>query len=281
MDPEDDILTPAEDDNQDIDEQQPDDQDGGEGDDDQGEDDDLVLTIEGEAGEEAAEAVPATGLVKHLREQIRERDKRLAALSQTAKPIEVGPKPDLWDDCEGDADKFEAALLEWSERSAQAKKAQQAESQHAEALQTEWQNEHSTYQTQRAAIKLPDFEVAEAAVSQALTRDQQSALILAATNKAAVVAALGRSPARLAEIAKITNPIKFAVAVSKLEGSIKMVSRRKPAEIDEPVRGGAPIASRVDKVEERLSAEASRTGDMTKLFAHQRKKREEARAKSN
>ena len=65
----------------------------------------LEVTFDGEAAPASGEG--ENGLVKHLREQIRERDKRLAELSK-AQPqkIEVGEKPTLAG-CDYDEERFD------------------------------------------------------------------------------------------------------------------------------------------------------------------------------
>ena len=116
-------------------------------------------------------------------------------------------------------------------------------------------------------------EVALASLSQA----QQVVIVKAASNSAMVVHALGKHPAKLAEISKITDPIKLAVAVSKLEGKLSVTKRGGPPEPERIARGGAPVAQGKDKELERLEKEADRTGDRTKLIAYRQKLKAQAK----
>jgi hypothetical protein len=87
------------------------------------------------------------------------------------------------------------------------------------------------------------------------------------------VYALGKNPKKLKELASITDPVKFAFAIAKLETQLK-VSNKKPAPPPEKVVGGtAPIRGAVDSTLERLRADAERTGDYSKVFAYRKQKR--------
>ena len=90
--------------------------------------DDGELAIEVE-GDDEPEDEPH--LAKKLRAEVRERNKRIKELEArlAPKPVDIGKKPDLWEDCEGDPDKFEADLLAWTERKRQAEQADRAQSE--------------------------------------------------------------------------------------------------------------------------------------------------------
>ncbi len=231
-------------------------------------------------GFEGEEAAPAsaereTNLVRDLGAKVRELQ-RERALSEQPK-VEIGPKPDLWDDCEGDPAKFEVALDAWKERKADAEKQEASQNETRERAVAEWQADHEVYVSQKGKLGRPDFDHAETAVQMALSDAQQSVIVMAADNKAALVYALGKSPARLAELAKITNPIKLAKAVAELERNLKVQSRRKAPEPDERMRGDGRVSSGSgDKVLERLEREAERTGDRSKIVAHKRQMKAKA-----
>lgn len=233
------------------------------------EDEEEIVTFEGEAAPASGE--PDTGLVKHLREQIRERDKRLAELAKAAPPqtIEVGEKPTLAA-CEYDEEAYEAELDAWKGRKAaaeqQVEEAKRTQQQAAEAWSQELQGHHA----KKAALKFRDVEEAEETALAGLSEVQQAVIVKAASNSAMVIYALGKHPAKLAEISKITDPIKLAVAVSKLEGKMNVTKRGGPPEPERIARGSAPVAG-ADKQLERLEKEADRTGDRTKLIAYRKK----------
>lgn len=254
------VIDPGEGEDQQID-------DAGEGE----EDDDLDIGFEGESANDADDDTP---LVKKLRNEIRERDRKLAEAAKPAAKIEVGPKPDLWDDAEGDQDKYDALYDKWKSDKAEAAK-QEAEASKTSAAQNE---EHTAaldqYRARKIAMARPDFDDAEAAVIDSLDNVRQALIVHAAGDPAKVIYALGRSPGKLAELAGITNPIKFVAAIAKLEEKITMTPRRKAPNPDTPVRGSAPIGQKdVDAEEARLEKEADRTNDRSKLVAYRRQKK--------
>lgn len=241
------------------------------------EDEDEVVSFEGEAAPASGEA--ETGLVKHLRAQLREKAKEVETLRKSApvpQPIEVGEKPTLAG-CDYDEEAYEAQLDQWKSRKAQAEEqartAEQAQKQAAEAWSAELQGHHE----KKAALKFKDVQEAEEVALASLSQVQQAVIVKAASNSAMVVYALGKHPAKLAEISKITDPIKLAVAVSKLEGKLSVTKRGGPPEPERIARGGAPVAQGKDKELERLEKEADRTGDRTKLIAYRQKLKAQAK----
>lgn len=221
--------------------------------------DDVVIAFEGDEEEQEKPAESST--IRDLRKRLAEANKKLAA--NPAPKIEVGPKPDLWEDCDGDPDKFEAAIRAYDKRKADAE-AQEADANKAqEAAVAEFETEHTIYREQKAKLNRPDFEAAEIAIETTMTQAQQSVLLLAAKQKAPLIYAVGKNPKRLAELAKITNPIKLAVAVNELERSLK-VTPRKGVEPEERQRGNGSISTSArDKEIERLEKKAGQGGDVT------------------
>lgn len=234
------------------------------------------LVFEDEASPASGEA--ETGLVKHLRTQLTEQRKELEQLRKAApaaKAIEVGEKPTLAA-CEYDEEVFERELDQWKGRKAKAEaqvaEAQQTQQQAAEA----WTNELQGHHAKKAALKFKDVQEAEDLALASLSEVQQAVIVKAAGNSAMVVYALGKHPGKLAEISKITDPIKLAVAVSKMEGKMS-VKRGGPPEPERIARGGAPAAGAKDKELERLEKEADRTGDSSELIAYRAKKKSRAK----
>lgn len=232
------------------------------------------FAFEGDEAAPASEGERETGLVRDLRQKLRQTQKELAAVrgGVAQQPVEVGPKP-TFEGCEYDEEKFEAELLAWTERDAQVKRAE-------EAKQAEWQRELEQVEAQRRELKIPEatFVKARDEVREALTEVQQALLIKAVKNPAAMIAALGSSPSRLAAVAEIEDPVKLIAELVRMEGSIKMTARRKAPEPEGTVRGSAPLSRQSDKHLERLEAEADRTGDRTKVVQYKRELKAKARA---
>lgn len=234
-------------------------------------------------GEEAPLEDDDRNLPNKLRGVIKDKDKELAELRRrvaeaTPAPvkIEVGPKPTI-EEHEYDEPAYDAALLAWNQRKAEADDAGAAAAREQEETAKAWKSELDGFATKKAALKAPDFEAAEEEVVAGFSQIQQAIIIKAADDSAKVIYALGKHPAKLAELAKITDPIKFAVAISKLEGTIKVAPRRSAPEPEGTVRGSARLSPQSDKVLEKLEKEADRTGDRTAVIKYKREKRENAR----
>lgn len=242
-------------------------------------DDDLEISF----GDESTPAPRGdnSDLAKHLRAEIRKRDEELATLRRAQpapQPIDPGPKPTL-EGCDYDGDKFEAALDTWKDRKQQAEQgatqAQQAQRAEADRFQQRLQ----VYGSGKEALKVKDFDVAESAVTSTLSTMQQAVALKAAAEPAKLIYALGRHTAKLAELAKVADPIEFAVAIVKLEGQLKMTQRRAP-EPDVPVRGAGQFTPKTDPVLDKLERDAARTGDRTLVVRHKRDLAEKAAAKA-
>lgn len=253
MDPEDDDILELSADEQ-IEDEAPEQQQAEE----QADDDDVVIAFEGDEAE--AEQASESSTIREMRARIRELQKQVKATP--AQKIEIGKKPDLWEDCEGDPDKFEAELRAYDKRVADAKAQESEENERQQAATAEFETEHNIYREQKARLNRPDFETAEIAIETSMSQAQQSVLLLAAKQKAPLIYAIGKNPKRLAELAKITNPIKLAVAVNELERSLK-VTPRKSVEPEERQRGSAPSSiSGGEKALEDLRERGRKTGNM-------------------
>jgi hypothetical protein len=230
-------------------------------------------------GDEAPEEEnPAPDWVRELRKKNREDQKRIKELEaklatqQPQAQVTLGKKPEL-DEFDYDTTRYEAALSDWFEKK-RSYEAQQEQTRKAEQEQQEaWQSKLESYSQAKTQLKVKDFEDAEATVSETFNVTQQGVVLQGAENPALLVYALGKNPKKLKELGSITDPVKFAFAIAKLETQLK-VSNKKPAPPPEKTVGGtAPIRGAVDSTLERLRADAERTGDYSKVFAYRKQKR--------
>jgi hypothetical protein len=234
----------------------------------EGEDEELEVTF----GDGAA---PARGedsdLVRHLRNELRERDKRLASIERDRQPqkIELGPKPTLAD-CDYDEEAYEQQLDAWKDREAKARQAETEAEKADREVRESWQQELRSHEAKRAALKFPDVQETEETATAALSEVQQAVIVKAAENSALLLYSLGKHPAKLAELSNIKDPLKLAAAVARLEGGLKVMPRRRTAEPEEIVSGNAGVTKGSDKTLAKLEAEAERTGDRTKLIAYRK-----------
>ena len=244
--------------------------------------DEVVVTIGDTAPtQEEEEIAKAPEWVRELRKTNREQARRIRELENSSKAKEeaaqstqLGPKPTMADpDIDYDAAKFEVALNKWND---QKRKADQelTDRQAAEKkAQDAWQARLNEYGEAKGKLKVKDFAESEAVALEALNQVQQGIVVQGAENSALVIYALGKNPAKLKELSAITDPVKFAFAVARLEKDLKLTTRKAPPPPEKVVTGSAAKSGIIDSQLERLRAEAERTGDYTKVTAYRRQKR--------
>ena len=249
-----------------------------EGDDDQPESDEeeaeeLVVTI-GEEPPPQDDETRAPAWVRDVRKQNREQARKIRELErqlEQSKPRDqtpqLGPKPTL-ESVDYDTAAFEKALDDWKERKAQHDRKQAEQQEALKKEQERWESEINTFNEQKASLKVRDFEDAEEAVTQVLNQTQLGIIIDGAQNKALLTYALGKNEKALKELAAITNPVKFAFAVARMETQLKTQSRKPAASPEKTLKGSAPVAA--NNTLERLRAEAEKTGDFTKVIAYKK-----------
>ncbi len=251
-------------------------------------DDSVVVTIGDEKPSiEDEEEKTAPKWVKDLRKQTKEQAKRIRELEQEAaakaapviKTPELGPKPTL-EDSDWDAEDFEVKLTDWHERKRQVEQEKTKAVEQQEIQQKEWQGRLDTYAKAKTELKVRDFDDAESTVLNTLNQTQQGIIVQGADNSALVVYALGKNPAKAKELAGITDAVKFAFAIAKLEIQLKVQAKSKSAPPPEgKVRGGnAPVSGSVDSNLERLRADAEKSGDYSKVTAYRRAQKEKQKA---
>jgi hypothetical protein len=214
-------------------------------------------------------------LVNKLRKLLREQERKVREYEgklKAAAPVEpppptLGAKPKL-EDLDYDAEKYETALAAWFERKRAADEHATKQKQAEETQRQAWQARLDGYAKAKASLRVRDYEEAEHAVTDALDVTQQGIIVSGSENPALVTYAIGKDPAKLKELKAITDPVKFAFAVAKLETQLK-VTPRKPASAPETiVKSNTRTSGSVDSQLERLRADADRTGDYTQVFRY-------------
>jgi hypothetical protein len=239
--------------------------------------DETVVTIAGESPPQEEEEKQAPEWVRNLRKNYRELQREKRELEERLKsvspapeqfPVTPGKKPTL-EDCDYDSDKFENELADWFERKRQSEEAeaQQRAKQQEEA--ESWQKKLEGYTQSKTGLKVSDFEDAEETVLETLNVTQQGIILQGAQNPAIVVYALGKNPKKAKELGEITDPVKFAFAVAKLETQLTVTSRKQAPPPEKKINGNGSLDSSNAQLE-RLREEAARTGDMTKVIAYKR-----------
>lgn len=240
------------------------------------ESDELIVTI-GDAEpdvEAAAESREAPQWVKDVRKENRELKKKLkqleAAPTGAAKAAELGAKPKLAD-FNFDADLFEPALEAWHAKKADAEKAERDAQSARDAEGRAWSERLTGHTKAKGALKVADYDDVEEQVFESLDVTQQGIIIQGSKNSALVIYALGKNPKKLAELAAIKDPVRYAFAIAELELQLKTTKRRPATEPEKTVeRGSAGRPTTSSASLEKLRADALRTGDYSKVNAARR-----------
>jgi hypothetical protein len=236
--------------------------------------------------EEPPEEPRAPDWVRELRKSHRELQRKVkeyeakehSAPAYAAVPT-LGAKPKL-EDHDYDTEKYETALESWYVKKDAVEAAKRQQQHQMDEQQKSWQSKLDSYSKAKNELKVKDFEDAESTVQDTLNTVQQGVVLQGAENPALVIYALGKNPKKAKELASISDPVKFAFAVAKLESQLKVTSSRKPPPPERSTpTGNAPISGSTDSTLERLRADAERTGDMTKVIRYRQQQREKQSAK--
>ena len=251
------------------------------------EDDDgeIEISFDGEEPIIAAAKPADNSLIRDFRKQRRAdaaeiaRLKALVEVAPVAASVELGPVPTL-ESVDWDENALAAAIEARAERK-HALELQQAAQQEAAAKQAAADAaEAAEYVKARSALGARDYDDAEASFVEAFPNPAfQRLVVRASDNPAAVIYALHRAPAKLAELAAITDAAKLAAAIGKMEARLKVV-KKSAVQPERRVSGAAPVRMNgADTHMARLEAEAERTNDRSKIYAYKRELARKAAAR--
>jgi hypothetical protein len=210
---------------------------------------------------------------KEMQRRLREYEERERALAPPGAAPVLGPKPTI-DQFNYDPDQFDAALTEWHEKKVKVDAGRREAEQRAANEQAAWNKQLEVYAAKKAALKVADYDDAEHAVESTLSIAQQSIIVQGANDPALVVYALGKHLTKAAELAAITDPVKFSFAIARLEAQLKTSPRAKPPAPERTLPAGTTsVAGGSDATLERLRAKAEQTGDMTPVIQYKAKLR--------
>jgi hypothetical protein len=249
--------------------------------DDEDDGDEVVVSIGEESPPQEEDRAPAW--VRELRKSNREKDRKIRELEAKVnapvaetKPATLGKKPTL-EECEYDAEEYEKKLADWFEdkRVFETEEAKQQSQRDAEAKA--WQAKLDSYGAAKAALKVRDYDEAEAFALDTFNVTQQGIVLQGSEQPALVIYALGKNQKRAKELSSITDPVKFAFAIAKLETQLKVTNRQATTSPERTIKtGGGRISGAIDPTLERLRDEAARTGNMTKVIQYKTQKRNAA-----
>lgn len=240
---------------------------------------------EEDSPEESEQSLP-----KHLRKVIREKDKEVRKLKREKdeeieslrKQLELkngmgesqvkslGPKPKI-EDFDYDEDKYDEAIEGWMRTRDKIKDKEKEKQAEQERHQQEWQSRLDNHEESKSKLKVTDFDEAEFSIQESLSPTQQGIIISGSENSAAIMYALGKNPKKLKEVSEISDPIKFAMTIAKMETTLKVKPKRKPQTTPEPkVKGGTSGVSSLERQLEQLREKAVKTGDFSQVLKFRR-----------
>lgn len=249
-------------------------------DDDEEDDEDEVVISIGEESPPQDEEVRAPTWVRELRKSNREKERKIreleaklnTAVTET-KPVALVSKPTL-ESCDYDSDEYEQKLANWYDHKREYDVAEANEAAQRDAESKAWQDKLDSYAKAKASLKVRDYEEAEATALESFNVTQQGIVLQGSDNPALIIYAIGKSTKRAKELAAITDPVKFAFAVAKLETQLKVTNRRAITSPERTITtSGGRMSGSIDSQLERLRAEALKTGDLSKVMAYKRNKK--------
>ena len=246
---------------------------------DEDDEDEVVISI-GEESPPQDEEVRAPAWVRELRKSNREKERKIreleAKLNTTAtetKPVALVSKPTL-ESCDYDSDEYEQKLAEWYEHKREYDAAEANVAAQRDAESKAWQDKLDSYAKAKSSLKVRDYDEAEATALDTFDVTQQGIVLQGSDNPALLIYAIGKSAKRAKELAAITDPVKFAFAVAKLETQLKVTNRRAATAPERTITtSGGRVSGSIDSQLERLRAEALKTGDLSKVMEYKRRKK--------
>ena len=121
-------------------------------------------------------------------------------------------------------------------------------------------------------LNIKDYDETEIIAQESLNIVQQGIIAHATDHPPKILYALGKRDDIREELSKISDPIKFAYELGKLETKMKLTPKTQTTTPEKVVKGSGGVSA-VDRTLTRLEDEASRTGDRSKILEYKRKQR--------
>lgn len=237
-------------------------------------DEEVVITVGDEEPE--PEESQAPGWVKDVRIQNRELKRKLREFEaqkthESNAEDDPGPEPTIADkDIDYDSDVYSSKFKIWHNKTQKKEKADKEKADKDKKHLDDWNATLSNYGQKKNNLKVKGFTESEALVQEILSETQIGIILDGAEDPAKVVYAIGSDTKRANDLAGITSPVKFAVAMAKLEVSLK-TTKRKPAPPPASVPKGTAVGGvNTDKKLEKLYNEAAKSGDMSEVRAYKK-----------
>ena len=240
----------------------------------------VIVSIGEEQSSAEEEHAKAPAWVRELRKSHRElqrknrelEEKLKTSVAETKPAVTLGAKPEL-QDYDYDADKYDLALEKWIDQKRQVNEQKLKDEAESRASSDAWNATLASYGKAKTELKVRDFEDSEATVQETFSITQQGIILQGAENPALLIYALGKNPKKAKELASITDPVKYAFAVAKLETQLKVTNRNSAPPPERTIQGTGRVSGSIDSTLERLRSDAAKTGDYTKVTQYKMQKR--------
>ena len=238
----------------------------------------VVVTIGEPTEENPEDHQPAPSWVKDLRKQNKELNKELREARQKLNQSAIVPEPALGakptlESLGYDATKYEQELETWHERKRKADESAAEKAREETSANEKWKAKLGAYNSAKTTLGVTDYEEAEEVVLDLLNPTQQGIIVQGAKDPALVIYAIGKNESAAKELAAIKDPVEFTFAVARLEGQLKVTSKKPATAPETRISGNSRPSGSTDSTLERLRADAEKTGDYSKVSAYKRQKR--------
>lgn len=205
---------------------------------------------------------------REAKERAADLEKRLKVYEQPPQVADPGPKPTTAD-FDWDEAKYDEALFRWKEAKARSESAATEAAQRAQSNESRFRAKQDAYRQASGAIS--GFAGHHATVTSAIPDEiRQGVILSAADNPVVLVAALGKYPKLLEELAAVKDPIDFIKAVVKLEARVKTEKKSQVPPPEQKVRGSGSSSGAVDSQIDKAREKATKSGDVTESLARRR-----------
>lgn len=207
---------------------------------------------------------------RELERQLREAKREKEAQAKSPDTPQLGPKPKL-EDFDYDPDKLADAMEAWVMRKREVEDHQRKAREAQEAEAKAFNAKRKKYRQDLEALPVRDAEEVHDQVAGALSPIQQGIILHVAADPAKLVYALGKSPADLDRLSKLTDHLQLAAEIARLESKV-MTTKRTPAAPtpEKRLSGVGSAAGATDRKLEQLRKDAERTGDFSEVMRYKR-----------
>lgn len=230
--------------------------------------------------EEKEEKGQSFDLLNDLRKRLKDNKKKLRKatyeLEQAKKTTEqettpLGQEPTI-EGCEYDEEVYRKRYADWYQRKYEQEQQQQQKAKQREQEELEQRRIQENYTERKKTLRVKDYADAEEEVVESLDITKQFIIMKYAKKPELIVYALGKSPAKLAELSKL-DAYEFTKELGRLEDNLKVGKRKPKTQPEKTIQSTGTLSGTTDRTLDKLREEAAKTGNMSKVMAYKRKKR--------